>query len=332
MQDVRIVAQRKAAWDRLALLTRQRHLSGDQIDEFVHLYRESSADLALLQRLGAEAATQDWLTQTLGRARAKLANPAPSWRAEFAAFFLERFPLVLYRARYWWLAVSVGFLLVAGALAVWVAANPGVQQALLTDAETRELVSVQFEEYYSANPATSFAAQVWTNNVWAAAAALILGMVFALPAIWVLWLNAANVGVIAGIMAANDRLDLFFGLITPHGLLELTAVFAAAAVGMRVGWALLAPGARPRSQAAAQEGRAAALVALGLVVVLAISGVIEAFVTPSGLPTWARITIGFLAWAALLAYAIGLGRRAERNGVDPDDGQSEVAGYPAYAG
>ncbi|MCH9816594.1 MAG: stage II sporulation protein M [Actinomycetia bacterium] len=332
MQGLRIVAHRKPAWDRLAALTRQHRLTGAEVDEFVQLYRESSADLAQLQRLGAEAATLDWLTQTLGRARAKLANPAPSWRTEFAAFFLERFPLVLYRARYWWLAVSVGFLLVAGALAAWVAANPAVQQALLTDAETRELVNVQFEEYYSANPATSFAAQVWTNNVWAAAAALILGMVFVLPAIWILWLNAANVGVIAGIMAANDRLDLFFGLITPHGLLELTAVFAAAAAGMRVGWALLAPGPRPRSQAAAQEGRAAALVALGLVVVLAISGVIEAFVTPSGLPTWTRITIGFVAWAAFLIYAIGLGRRAERNGVDPDDSQSDIAGYPPYSG
>ena len=40
--------------------------------------------------------------------------------------------------------------------------------------------------------------------------------------------------------------------------------------------------------------RSAVAVALGLVVVLAVSGVVEAFVTPSALPTWARIGIGVL--------------------------------------
>jgi uncharacterized membrane protein SpoIIM required for sporulation len=327
-----IVSARKPDWNRLAALTRKRKLSATEIDAFVELYRKASADLSQLQSLGAEPATLDWLTQRVGRARTRLANPAPSMRSELTGFVMERFPLVLYRARYWWLGVTLGFLAVSAALAAWVYANPTVQQALLTETETRDLVEVQFEEYYSANPATSFAAQVWTNNVWAAAAALILGMVFVLPAVWVLWINAANVGVVAGIMAANDRLDLFFGLITPHGLLELSAVFAAAAVGMRVGWALLAPGSRPRAQAAAQEGRAAALVALGLVGVLGISGVIEAFVTPSALPTWARIAIGSVTWLFFLTYVIGLGRRAERNGVDADDSQALLAEYPPYAG
>ena len=53
-------------------------------------------------------------------------------------------------------------------------------------------------------------------------------------------------------------------------------------------------------------------VALGLVVVLFVSGLIEAFVTPSGLPTWVRIGIGVLAEAAFLAYVIVFGRRARR--------------------
>ena len=51
-------------------------------------------------------------------------------------------------------------------------------------------------------------------------------------------------------------------------------------------------------------------IAVGLVAVLAVSGAIEAFVTPSSLPTWARIGIGALALSAFLGYALGLGRRA----------------------
>jgi len=46
--------------------------------------------------------------------------------------------------------------------------------------------------------------------------------------------------------------------------------------------------------------------------------VIEAFVTPSPLPTWARITIGACVEAAFLAYVLVVGRRAARAGLSAD--------------
>ena len=51
---------------------------------------------------------------------------------------------------------------------------------------------------------------------------------------------------------------------------------------------------------------------------LLVSGVIEAFVTPSPLPTWARIGIGAVAEAAFLSYVIVLGRRAAAAGQTAD--------------
>jgi len=59
-------------------------------------------------------------------------------------------------------------------------------------------------------------------------------------------------------------------------------------------------------------------IALGLVVVLLVSGAIEAFVTPSALPTWARIGIGVLAELGFLAYVAAFGRRAVRAGETGD--------------
>ena len=81
-------------------------------------------------------------------------------------------------------------------------------------------------------------------------------------------------------------------------------------MGLRLFWAWVDPGARTRVQSVAHEGRSAAAVALGLVLVLLVSGVIEAFVTPSGLPTWARIGIGVAAEAAFFGYVFVPGRRA----------------------
>ena len=44
----------------------------------------------------------------------------------------------------------------------------------------------------------------------------------------------------------------------------------------------------------------------------------EAFVTPSPLPTWTRIGIGAIAEIIFLAYVIVAGRRAERLGLSAD--------------
>lgn len=119
-------------------------------------------------------------------------------------------------------------------------------------------------------------------------------------------------------MFAAGKGGLFLGLLTPHGLLELTAVFLAAAAGMRLGWSVIAPGDRPRGQVLAEQGRAVVSVAVGLVVVLLISGLIEALVTPAPFPTWLRITIGVLAEVGFLAYIIYFGRRAVRAGETGD--------------
>jgi len=61
--------------------------------------------------------------------------------------------------------------------------------------------------------------------------------------------------------------------------------------------------------------------------VLAAAGAIEAFVTPSGLPTWARIGVGLLAEAAFLTYVVVFGRRAAAAGVSGDltaDGRGDL--------
>ena len=52
--------------------------------------------------------------------------------------------------------------------------------------------------------------------------------------------------------------------------------------------------------------------------VLLVSGVIEAFVTPSPLPTWGRIAIGIAAGAAFLSYVIVFGRRAAAAALTAD--------------
>src|SRR5579862_1199886 len=310
----------QAEWDRLAaLVRRRRRLNGAEADELVALYQRASTHLSQLRAgAGADPGRVARLATLVARARSAVTGAhVPSWRIA-VRFATRDFPAAVYRARWWWLGAAAGSLVVAVATGWWIARSPGVQAALLPPAQAKALVQQQFKGYYTANPAASFAAQVWTNNVWVAAQALIFGILLGIPTVLVLLDNAVNVGVDGGYLFAHGKGTLFFSLILPHGMLELSAVFLAAAAGLRLGWTVIDPGPRRRGQALAEEGRAAVTIALGLIVVLGVSGLIEAFVTPSALPTWARITIGAVAVTAFVGYALGLGRRAVAAGLTGD--------------
>jgi uncharacterized membrane protein SpoIIM required for sporulation len=318
-------------WDRLERLSRRRSLTGEEADELVTLYQRAATHLSVVRSAAPDPALVGRLSTLVARARAAATGSHdPAWR-DVSRFFLRSFPAALYRTRRWWIATAAASVLVAVLVGAWVAGDPQVQAAVAAPDDVRQLVEHDFANYYSENAAGGFAAKVWTNNAWVAAQCIAFG-VLGLPVLWVLFQNALNVGLVGGLMAANDRLDLFFGLILPHGLLELTAVFVAAGTGLRLFWAWVDPGPRPRLRALGEEGRAAAAVVLGLVVVLAVSGVIEAFVTPSGLPTWARIAVGVLAEIAFLSYVFTLGRRAALAGETGDVGAAERGDAPLVAG
>lgn len=323
------VSAHRAEWDRLdALLGRRRRLTGAEADELVTLYQRAATHLSVIQSAAPDPQLTGRLSRLVARARSAVTGTRrASWR-DVTHFMTHGFPAAVYRARHWWVPTALISTAVAALLAWWIGTHPEVQASIAAPAQLREMTRPggQYETYYSSNPATSFAAQVWTNNAWAAALCLILGVFLGLPVLWILFQNMLNLGVGFGLMSSAGRLDTFLGLVLPHGLLELTAVFVAAGTGLRLGWTVVDPGPRTRRTALAEEGRAALAMAIGLALVLFVSGAVEGFVTPSGLPTWARITIGVAAELAFLAYVYVLGGRAARAG---ESGDLEASGRSA---
>jgi uncharacterized membrane protein SpoIIM required for sporulation len=318
------VTVHQAEWDRLDKLSRRRRLSGAEVDELVQLYQRAATHLSQVRSSTPDPVVTGRLSTTVARARGAIAGGHEPLTRELARLVTVSFPAAVYRARWWAAGSAAGSLGLALGLGVWVATTPSAQASVGSPAEIRDLVNNQFADYYSANAAGAFAAHVWTNNAWVAALCFVLG-VTGVGVVWLLFQNALNLGLVGGLMAANHRTAEFFGLITPHGLLELTAVFVAAGSGLKLFWAWVEPGARPRGRALAEEGRSMVTVAIGLVGVLLVSGCIEAFVTPSPLPTWARVGIGVIAWAAFLTYIARFGRAAALAG-ETGDLSAELAG------
>lgn len=313
------VAAHNADWMRLEhLINRRRRLSGAEADELVELYQRTATHLSVVRSSTPDPQLVSRLSSLVARGRAAVAGAhAPLWR-DVTRFATVSFPVVAYRLKWWWLGNAVLGNLLALALAIWVVHSPEVQASIGTPEEIRELVDHDFANYYTEHSAASFAFQVWVNNAWVSAIALIFGILLGIPTVYVLLMNQLNLGLIGGLMFASGKGDVFFGLILPHGLLELTAVYLAVAGGLKLGWTIIDPGPRRRGQALAEEGRAAVGIAIGLVAVLLVSGLIEGFVTGWVHITWLRIAIGVVAEVAFLSYVIVLGRRATRQGETGD--------------
>ncbi|WP_406462774.1 stage II sporulation protein M [Streptomyces sp. NBC_00111] len=332
--DVFVTAHR-IEWDRLDhLLHRGRSLTGEEADELVSLYQRTATHLSLIQSSAPDPQLTARLTQLVARARSTVTGTRrASWR-DAARFLTTGFPAAVYRSRHWWIPTAVLSVLLAAVIGWWIGTHPEVQASIAAPDDLRALTRPggEYETYYSSHPAASFAAQVWTNNAQAAAMCLVLGAFLGILVIWILFVNVLNLAVGIGLMSSAGRLDTFLGLVLPHGLLELTAVFVAAGTGLRLGWTVIDPGPRTRRSALAERGRAAIGMAIGLALVLFVSGLIEGFVTPSGLPTWARITIGIAAELAFLLYVYVLGGRAARAGETGDlEGAERSAEMPSAA-
>lgn len=316
------VLTHRGTWDRLdRLIGRRRSLTGAEVDELVELYQRVATHLSMLRSAGTAGSDPvliGRLSSLVARARSVVTGAHAPLNSTFTRFWTVSFPVVAYRAWRWWAGTAAAFIAVVVVIAAWVAASPEVQSAIGTPSDIDQLVNHDVVSYYSEHPAAAFALRVWVNNSWVSAQCIALSVVLGLPIPVILLQNAANVGLIAGLMFQAGRGGLLLGLLAPHGLLELTAVFLAGATGMRLGWSVVSAGDRPRGQVLAEQGRAVVSVAVGLVAVLLVSGLIEALVTPSPLPTAVRVGIGVIAEAAFLSYIAYFGRRAVKAGETGD--------------
>jgi uncharacterized membrane protein SpoIIM required for sporulation len=313
------IARNQPGWDRLDELTRRarRHVGGlspAEIDELIAGYQRTSAQLSYVRTYYREPALAARLTRLVAAANTVVyGTRARSWRV-LGAFFSVTFPAAVWHQRRAVVAATLLFSVPAVLAGLWLVNDPVALEASGGAAERQVYVDEQFEQYYSDDPSAQFFTEVTTNNIRVGFAAFALGALLCLPGAFVLVLNAVNLVVAASWMITEGEALRFWGLILPHGALEITAIVVAGGAGLALGWAIVAPGDRRRSDALAEEGRRAVVIVLGLMATFTVAGLIEGFVTGSGLPAGVRVGVGLVTWGAFVAYVVALGRPAAAAG------------------
>ena len=303
-------ARRAATWQRLAQLCEPAgRLDSSTGRELAALYRSGLTDLALLRTLSARERPDEppvvvWLNTLMARAHALVYLNRRGARVDVADFFTRQLPAAIRRAS---IRLGLSALLLFGSAAVTyfvcrgdvalarVLAGPGLSQNAEAFSDNRQGRSEAEDSVMTAFYVT--------NNVQVSFKAFALGITLGLGTLWVLITNGLAMGVTLALVDHNGSVANFLGFISAHAPVELFAILLAAAAGLGMGHALVAPGPFTRSVAVKLAALEAATLVMGAACLLVLAAFMEAFLSASAVAPAVKHGTGIATALALLLYS-----------------------------
>lgn len=182
----------------------------------------------------------------------------------------------------------------------------------------------QFEEMYSpsatrlgrphsASDELTMLAFYIANNVRIDFQCFAGGIAFGVGSVFFLIYNGLVIGSVAGHLTQLGYIDTFWGFVAGHSAFELTGAVLSGAAGLKIGYALIAPGTQSRLAALKEQARIAIGLLYGAATLTFLAAFIEAFWSPNrGLPLTVKVGVGLAFWLLTWAYLLLAGRGARR--------------------
>jgi uncharacterized RDD family membrane protein YckC len=310
-----LAARQRERWDEFEALAARASARGleslapAELPDFAARYREIAADLA---RLRTYRAAPDLLRRV---ERLAAAGHNALYRSEghglgtIWRIMAGECPGAVIAARGYVLAAflafiipgTIGYRLLRERPAIAVEVLP---DALLERAEVGTARRAAGEGFVEAEAGARplVASGIIANNVRVAFYCFAGGAFLGIGSLFLLGFNGLQLGATAGHFTNVGLFGYLSQFILGHGALELFAIWVAGAAGLLLGTAILAPGELARGDALVLAGRRAIRMVGAAVTCLVVAGLIEGFVSTSGLGWTGRAVASGASLLFLAAY------------------------------
>ena len=321
MQFDSFIRRQENNWRRLEELTDRTRgnaeaLSETELHEFGRLYQITSSDLALAQRDFPGQRVTRYLNQLVGRAHALLYREEPLRRQQLLNFYRLAFPRLYRRLLPYTLASAALFLLPAVIAFVVVWNRPDAIYLILGDGIEPLVETVEEGELWTEiapNVRTAVSTAILTNNISVTFFAFAGALTGGLLTLYIVIFNGLNIGAVFGLLQAHGMSPGLAEFVVAHGFVELSVIFLAGGCGFFIADGLLRPGLLSRATALSQRARVALQLILGSMPLLVAAGLIEGFISPSGLPWQLKLAVGLATGIALYIYWLRRPRAEQPN-------------------
>ncbi len=278
-------------------------LSHEEVRELALLYRQTAADLSTAREDPTAGELTRHLNELLARSHNLVyAGAARSRPSGVLEFILDGFPDTFRRTLVYSLTALALFLAGAAAGLLMAASDPGFERFILNGdmMDTIERREMWTHRIVSVKPYASSA--IMTNNIGVALTACASGMLAGLGPVYMMLFNGLLIGVVGSACYRAGMSVALWSFVSPHGVLELPAIFMAGGAGLLLAKGILFPGTLPRRDAIAAAARDAGRLMLGVVPILVIAGIIEGFISPTPTPAPAKFAIGASIFVLFALY------------------------------
>jgi uncharacterized membrane protein SpoIIM required for sporulation len=309
----------KAEWEQFSLtLDRlERGKDASRIAGFPKDYRQLCHHLALARERGYSSFLVDSLQQLVLRGHQQLYRHRSRLGANLLGFILADFPRLV---REQWRFVLAAGLMFFGSLisfALLVYLFPDLVYNLIPAEQVSEMQSMYDPVAgHLGRTAERAASEDWVmfgyyimHNVGIAFQTFASGFFFGLGSAFFLLFNGLMIGAVAGHLTHVGYGQTFWSFVVGHGAFELTAIALAGAAGLKLGWALIAPGRLPRAEALRLAARKSVLLICGVMMFLLIAAFIEAYWSSMTAPKpMTKYLVGAALWTLVATYLLFAGR------------------------
>jgi uncharacterized membrane protein SpoIIM required for sporulation len=310
--------RRQPYWRRLEeLLTRLRvhgfhGLNRSELRDLGLLYRQTATDLAVVRGDPVSRQQTSYLNQLLGRAHNSIYSGRKSTAAGVLRFYAHEYSPAFRRLLPY--TALATFIFGLGALlgAALVMSDPDFMREVLSPqmVATIERREMWTHSILGVQPQTS--SFIMTNNMSVSFMAFASGLVAGLGTVFLMFFNGLMLGVIGSACWLAGMSAKLWSFVAPHGVLELPAVFIAGGAGLRLSEALLFPGNLSRRDSLAVGGTEATRLLVGVIPMLIVAGIIEAFFSPSGAPIPLKFAVAAALFAGLVFYLFSVPSSPQR--------------------